>query len=336
MKNNWSKKATLLLAAICVALSVINSAVVKPKAAWLLQVDGVPIYRELYTYYLSEALRNPAYSDAAKDEKQRKALREDVARRCMAFIAVNSELHNMWQVLEQQYKAQVAERAGFLWRTFGDYYSAIGVGKETITQVATYKANQKQLFFSIYDAGSRKVPEQQIKDYFYRTHAAYEGLRVFRTALDATEDGGGERPMTAAESEALRKKLVALAEEINKGKDFFTACEEHAADLSYAAPSTAELRRGDADFTEAEFEKVRQLDPSKVTVLEFPGFFLLARGVNMGEGDNPREYYDPQRGECLWEMKQAEYAVLLEELTASYRADENEAAVEDLLDAWKW
>jgi hypothetical protein len=334
-KNNWSKKATLLLAAICVALAVINGALVKPQATWLLQVDGVPVYRELYTYYLSEALRDPAYKDAAQDAKQRKALRADIARRCMGFIAVNSELHNMWQGLEQQYKAQVAERAGFLWRAFGGYYSSIGVGKETITQIETYKANQKQLFYSIYDVGgTRTVPEQQIKDYFYRTHAAYEGLRIFHTTPDEAATGGAERPMTAAETETLRGKLTALAAEINAGKDFFAACEEHAEDLRYAAPSTAELRRDDPDFTEAEFEKVRQLDPSKVTLLEFAGFFLLARGVNMG--DSPEEYYEPQRGDCLFEMRQDEYAGLLEELTGSYRADENEAAVEELLETWKW
>lgn len=334
-KANWSKRATLLLAAVCVVLSVVNGAFNKPAQAWLLQVDGVPVYRELYAYYLSEALRNPAYKNADKDARKRKALRADVAKRCTAFIAVNSELHNMWLVLEQQYKADVAERTGFLWRVFGGYYASIGVGKQTITMVQTHQANRKQLFYALYDAGgSRAVPEQAVTDQFYRSHAAYEGLRVFLTAPDEESDEGAQRPMTAAEAKALKARLGEIAEEINAGGDFFSVCERYAEELSYTMPSFAELDRGDPDFTDAEFEKVRMLDPEKLSVLEFPTFFLLARGVNMGE--SPEEYYFPQRAACLWELKKDEYALLLEDLAATYQADENEAAVEKLLAGWKW
>ncbi len=345
-KTNWTKKATLVLAAICLALSVANGVFTKPQAAWLLQVDGVPVYRELYAYYLSEALREPAYRGAETNAEKRKALRKDVALRCTAFIAVNSELHNMWQVLEQQYKSQVSERTGFLWRVFGGYYRSIGVGKQTLYLVETYKANQKQLFYSLYDGGvpngddvfggggPRQVPEQMIKDYFYRTHAAYEGLRIFRTLPDEAGGAGAERPMTTQESAALKARLEAIAAEVNGGQDFFATCEKYAQELSYTVPSTAEFRRGDPGFNAAEFEKVRQLDPAKLTVLEFGGFFLLARGVNMG--DSPEEYYLPQRSACLWEMRQAEYASLLKQLTATYRADENEAAVDALLEDWQW
>jgi hypothetical protein len=74
-----------------------------------------------------------------------------------------------------------------------------------------------------------------------------------------------------------------------------------------------------------------------VTLLEFPDFFLLARGVNMGlDAETKEQYYAPQRADCLWELKQTEYKALLAELAATFKADENEAAVEALLADWKW
>ncbi|MDR2524775.1 MAG: hypothetical protein LBC83_01055 [Oscillospiraceae bacterium] len=337
-RTKWTKKATLLLAAVCLIFVSVQGAVA-PQAAgdWLLQVDGLPVYRELYAYFLTEALLDPAYAEAGADEVSREALRKEVTARCVAFVAINSELRNRWQVLGQQYKLQAAERTGFLWRTFGDYYSTLGISKQTLALVQTGKANEKQLFLAIYDAGGvRAVPEQQIKDAYYRGHAAYEGLRVFRTVVETAADGvtARERPMTAEESAALKGKLDVIAAEISAGKDFFAACEEHAETLSYAAAGSAEIRKSDPDFTEAEFESIRQLSPSAVRVLEFPGFYLLARGVDMGE--SPEEYYLLGREETLWEMRGAEYRSLLSDLKSSYHAEENVAAAKALLDAWEW
>ncbi|MCL2105852.1 MAG: hypothetical protein FWH26_02140 [Oscillospiraceae bacterium] len=327
-RTNWTKKATVLLAAICLALAVFSGVTARPGEVWLLQVEGVPVSRELYSYFLSEALQDPAYAESNADAqgrpKDEKALRADVAARCAAFIAVNSELRSRAQPLEAQYKMQVAERVSSIWRVFGPYYSAIGVSKQTITGVQEGILARAQLFRTLYDTGGpRAVPEEEIEAYFYGSHVAYNGLRVF---LTKTAEDGSEVPLAKAELDALREELNKLAEAVNDGTDFFAAAQEYGEALSYASPSPVVVHKSSGEYPEEAFEKVRALSPDKATLLEYPDFFLVAMGLNMRE--SREEYYLAYRDSCLRDLKYAAYEQTLEELFQSYRADENVAAVD--------
>ena len=337
MKTNWTKKATILLAAICVALAALSSFTPSGAQAWLLQVEGVPVSRAVYSYFLSEALRDAREDGQLKADgrpKDMAALRRDVKARCVEYIAVNSELRKMEIPVDQMLKSEVAEQTASLWRLFSGYYRSIGVDKQTLNAALTGRAARDQLFRALYDEGGKTpTPEESIEAYFYGNYLAYEGVRVLRTVM--SEDGE-LRDMDIPEAAALRQVLADFTEAANDAGDFYSAAkdEEFALALGYLPPSVTMVRKGTVDVSDADFEQLRGLRPDRITLLNLPGFFLVARGVNMRE--SPEEFYMGRRADCLWKLKGAAYEAALKEICKGFRADENAAEVERVYREWVW
>jgi len=333
-RSNLAKQATILLAAVCVTLVGIRAYSASLAQDWLLQVEGVAISRELYSFFLSEAL-----VEAERDESgvpiDMEALREETKARAAALVAINSELYNRRVTLDQLMKARVAERTSALWRVYGNYYTAIGVSKETIALVQGGLAGRDQLFRALYDTGgSRETSEERIQAFFYGNYAAFQGMQLFFTAA---EPDGTERMMTNTERLALLEAARDLASEVNReeGPDFFEASQQDrfAEAMSYATPAMHMVMRV-VDMPADRFEQVAGLSPERVSVLEFDDGLIIARGVDMRE--SPEEFYLVHRAECLRILESEAFEQALEELFAAFRADENVTAVDALLDGWDW
>lgn len=329
---NWCKRATILLSAVCVALVALSSFAAKAEDNWLVRVEGLPISREMYCYFYSQALAGTE-KDKQGQPKDPDAVREDAKRRCAAYVAVNSELHNRRKFLNQAMKVQAAERTAYLWRVFHAYYTSVGVSKQTLNAALAGEAAKNQLFLALYDAGGTfETPEDSIKSYFYGNFVAYEGLRVLYTK---TEADGTERPMTAPERAFLLVKMKAFVAQLNSpgAPDFYELAEDNAfaADLSYAMPDVAVIQKG-VDMPDEAFEKVRGLDPQKVALLELPGYVLVARGFNMRTDEE--SYYQGYRDACLRALKGGAFEANLQELYKAYRAEENVAAVDEVIRNW--
>jgi len=338
MKNfGWTKKLTLLLAAVCVALVSLSTFTPAGAQEWLLQVEGVPVSRAAYSFFLTEALRDARHSGQLKDDgrpKDMAALREDVAARCVEYIAVTSELRAMEVPIDQALKAQAADRTAFYWQMFGQYYRAIGVDKQTLNAVLLGQSARDQLFRALYDTGgARPTSEETLQAYFYGNFVAYEGVRVFRTAL--WEDGS-ERDMTPDEKADLKADLADLVEAANEAEDFYGVAQEErfAKALSYMAPTPAVMDKSAGEVSEEDFEKIRALPRDRYYLLDLEGFLLVATGIDMRESED--EYYLGYRSQCLWTLQGEAYAEALEELCAQYHADENVGAVDRLYREWAW
>ena len=327
-----AKQATVLLAAVCVTLVGVRAYSAMLAQDWLLQVEGVAISRELYSFFLSEAL-----IEAERDENgvptDMQALREDIKARAAALVAINSELYNRRVVLDQLAKARVAQRTSALWRVVGNYYTAIGVSKETVGLAQAGLAGRDQLFRALYDTGgSRETPEERIQAFFYDNYAAFQGMQLFFTA---TEEDGTERMMTNTERLALLEAARELAAEVNReeGPDFFEASQQErfAAAMSYATPAMHMVMRI-VDMPAERFEEVAGLSADRVSVLEFDDGLIIARGIDMRE--SPEEFYDVHRAACLRALESEAFEEALAELFAAFSAEENTAAVDALLDGW--
>ena len=336
-RTNWTKKATILLAAICVALVAMSAFTPSGAQAWLLQVEGAPVSRAVYSYFLSQAVRDARQNGQLNPDgspKDLSALRKDVAARCVEHVAVNSELRAMGVPIDQTLKAQAADRTAFYWQMFGRYYRAAGVDKQTLNAVLTGQSARDQLFRALYDTGgARPTSEEALQAYFYGNFVAYEGVRVFLTAL--WEDGT-ERDMTDQEKADLKADLEDLVTAANEAEDFYSVAQEErfAKALSYMAPTPAVMDKSAGEVSEEDFEKVRSLPRDKISLLELEGFLLVATGIDMRESED--EYYLGYRSACLWTMQGEAYAKALEELCAQFHADENVGALDKFYREWNW
>ncbi|MCL2299921.1 MAG: hypothetical protein FWC27_07220 [Firmicutes bacterium] len=336
-RTNWTKKATILLAAVCVALAAAAAFTPPGAQEWLLQVEGAPVSRAVYSYFLAQAIRDAKQAGRLKADgspKDLAALRKDVTARCVEYIAIGSTLREMEVPVDQVLKSQVADQTASYWRVFGRYYKSIGVSKQTLSAVLTGQAARDQLFRALYDAGGTKgTAEETIESYFYGNYLAYEGIRVFRKVM---EEDGTEREMDISEAAALRQTLQDFVQEANDSEDFYGAAQEEkfAEALSYGTPTVTWMRTGTAEFSEEDFKLLRALKPSEVVLLSLPGYFLVARGINMRE--SPEEHYLRYRADCLWKLKGALFEKELKAICGAYRADENVGAMEKFYGEWKW
>ena len=332
-RTNWTKKATILLAAICVALVSLSSFAPARAQDWLLQVEGVPISRAMYSYFLSQALKEAKRKPDGRPEDMA-ALRRDTAVRCVEYIAINSELRAMEIPVDQVLKSEISDRIAFYWQVFGGYYKSIGVDKQTLGAAITGQAAKDQLFRALYDTGGKRaISEDSLDAYFYGNYVAYEGVRVYRTVL--LEDGS-EREMDIAETALLRQTLSDFVTAANDAEDFYGVAQEErfAEALGYNTPTVTVVKKGTGDVSDEDFEQLRGLSPKKISLLNPPGFFLVVTGVDMRAEEDV--YYRGYRADCLRALKGREYAAALKELCKHFRADENVAAMDKFYAEWKW
>jgi len=281
LKINWAQKMTMLLAAVCATLVIVVSHAATDTPQWLLQVDGVPISRELYSFFLTQALVDTP-RDANGVPVNMLALREDVMARAEAFVAVESELANMGVSLDPVATARAVERTTALWRVFGNYFTAMGISKEVVGIGEMNLAAQDQLFRALYDTGgTRAVDEEMIESYFYGNFVAFDGMRLFFTVM---EEDGTERNMTQTERGILIDTMRAMLAELNRedGPSIYDIAqdEQFAPALNDALPAISMIRRG-VDLPVDQFDQVRNLSPDRFSMLEFENELIVARGVNM-------------------------------------------------------
>ncbi|MCL2531415.1 MAG: hypothetical protein FWE40_04590 [Oscillospiraceae bacterium] len=332
-RNNWTKYAQVLLAAVCIVLvALVANAHTLAQQDWMLQVEGIPISRQLYSYFIAQALAEVERDDNGVPLDMEE-LRAHAAAQAITFVALNSELRNQGVTLEPYMRAEVAQRTALLWRTFGHYYTRLGIDKEIVALVQDSIAAQDRLFRALYDTGGlREVPEESLESFFYGNFAAIDGLRL---PLRVIEEDGSERAMTQTERGILVDTMRAMAVEANRegGPPLLILAQEElfATAMNYAMPFAMVLRR-DLDLTSADFDRVMVLSTESVTVLELEHEVIVAHGVDMRE--HKEEFYYMHRAYCLRTMMLPAFEADLQLLFAQFTADENVAAIESLLNNW--
>jgi len=339
-RKNWIKQITIGLAVTGVGLAVLVGVLTAraEKNSFLLKVGKTQISREIYSYFVSEAISDGSVPLNKRGEpKDMKQLREEVKRRCIEFVAVQSELSSHKRSISQQLKLEAAERSAFEWRAFGAYYTSTGVDKPTVTGIWLGRSAHEQLFRSLYDdaASSRNVPEEAVQSYFYGNYAAVEALKIYPTVA---QDDGTERPMYIDERTTLRAQLDSLVQASNQEGAVFAlvaADENYAVPLNYATPAEMLLQKTDKDLPVEAFDLLKEWKPDTVSLLLVDNsYYLVGRGINMRE--TPEVYYAVHRNECLKSLRGVEYESLLKELFNRSKASENTKEVERLLKNWPW
>ena len=338
-RKNRIKQITIVLAVIGVGLAVLVGVLTaQSENSFLLTVGKTQVSREIYSYFVAEAINDGSVPlDKRGEPADMKQLREEVKRRCMEFVAVQSELSSHDKSISQQLKLEAAERSAYEWRAFGAYYTSIGVDKPTVNSVWLGRSARTQLFRTLYDdaASKRRVPEENVQSYFYGNYVAIEALKIYPTVA---LDDGTVRPMTVAERTNLRSQLDSLLQASNQEGAVFAlvaAEENYAVPLNYATPAELLLQKTDKDLPVEAFDALREWGSDTVSLLLVDNtYYLVGRGINMRE--SAEVYYAVHRNDCLWGMRGVEYESLLKVLFSGSKASENGKEVERLLKNWPW
>lgn len=131
--------------------------------------------------------------------------------------SVTESVNKSWEAdVVNYYGMQLPVETIYGYPTMGEYYEAIGIGKETLKDMELNKMKENELLVEIYtNEEGKKVPEEEINTYLKNNYANvkfievpyknYEGL-----SLDAEED--------AAEIKALKDRVKSYVDRFNGGE----------------------------------------------------------------------------------------------------------------------
>lgn len=168
------KKLLSLLIILSIVLCVLPSCSADGGKTVIEINDTTKIDDEIFSYFLNDVYYRQ--DNSAEMEYIERATSE-----CLEYAAVNTRFSMLGNTLSPNEKADVSKETNALWRIYGDYYSQIGVSKDTFFKIKQYEYFKESLRFALYDTnGTNPISEEYIKQYFTSN---YVGIKYFYEEL---------------------------------------------------------------------------------------------------------------------------------------------------------
>ncbi len=257
---------------------------------------------EIFSYFLNESYY--AQTAASDTEHIERATSE-----CLKYAAVNTRFSMLGKTLSPQEKADVSKETNALWRIYGDYYSQIGVSKDTFFKIKQYEYFKENLRLSLYDTnGSNPIKEDYIKQYFT---ANYVGIKYFYEELytvipDEKLQTMSEYERTAYESakNAAQRRyeyISSVATYVNSSvynmdEAFMAVTGQVSADISVSADVVS---RTGSSFSEEFVEAVFKQAVGSAFIITNPerSYIYFIERVDLL--DSKYDFYSKYRNDCL-------------------------------------
>lgn len=270
-----------------------------------LRVNGVKIDNEIYTYFES-TLKKDENGEVSED-----AVKSAVSR----YVTINSEFNNRGLAIDSDLKGDLSARVNDLWHLYGDYYTEIGVSKQTVYKIELSKEYESAILADYYsENGTSPVTEEELKSYFKEN---YIGIHFTTGYLFNADENGENVPMTDEQKNSVIASYNSVATLINEG----TVIEEAVASLSEDADVHDALINAfsDGTFPQGFFAEVNKIETEKATTVVIGDYIFLVQRIDVF--DSTYGYYDNNRTECLKRMKGEEFQGLVDEWSKNYTAE---------------
>lgn len=277
----------LILGCLC-SIMLFSSCDISSKKT-ILTINDVKISNDIFVYYLDRATVDLGLdADYSLLESQTVAL-------IYRYFKTNSLAQKENISLSTANKAAVSERVNADWAIYGDYYSRIGVSKETLTKVFTADAYRNALMLKYYGkGGSREVSEGQLYANFQSNYVVFQAITGY---LTETDENGNISPLSQNDAETLFLKFKNIMETVNSGEQ---SMEDAAAYLvSTGLPGAVQtfvLHKDDTTFSEGFFEEIQGLEKRKATIIYTNEHIFL---IVVGETNAQSPYFNDVKNDIL-------------------------------------
>lgn len=289
------KKVISLLLVVVLLATALCSCSVPTK----IKVNGVKIDNEIYTYF---------ENTLEKDEND-KVSEDSIKNAISRYVAINSEFNNLGLSVDSEQKLTLSESVNDLWHLYGNYYSEIGVSKQTIYKIELSKIYESLLLADYYS----NISEDEIKTYFKEN---YMGIRFVNGYLFNIDENGSSVPMTDEQKNALIASYNSVVTLINEG----ALIEEAVASLDENAEvySTLINAFSDGTFPQGFWNEVKKIETGKVATVTLDDYIFLVQRIDVF--DKTYGYYENNRTACLEAMKGDEFSKVIDNWSKNYVA----------------
>ena len=274
-----------------------------------LNVNDTPLDSEIFTYYLDEAFN--ALPDGTQEEKINYAV-----QLCIHYVAVNSTFSGAPAELLPAEQKETSDDTNVLWRMYGNYYTSIGISKQTFAKVQLnkrYTEKLREYYFG--EGGAEEVPADTLREYLGAHYVAFRTVSIPKKTVDVY---GNEKDRNETEEQALREKLTAGLSAINdNGTSIESVYATFVSDRNGDREQYSEVVTDGTDHAySAEFvDAVRAIDVGKAAVLDYGDALYLVYREDIRADEDIFEAY---RGECLAALTETDLLAKIDEIGRAY------------------
>lgn len=302
--NTAAKRIISLITVICCVLSIFlfSSCDISKKPS-ALTINNTEISDDVFAYFL----------DCAANELGENAIYETVKERACAlagkYYKTNSLAHGFGLTLSTAQKVAVSEKVNAHWNIYCEYYSGIGITKETLTKVFSADAYRDLLLNYYYgEGGVNEIPVSRIYANFRTNYIVFQAITGYFTETDTA---GNTIRISQNEIETLILKFQNMSNMVNSGEQTMEeACEYLSASGYPSSVQTVVLHKDDTSYPEGFFKKVQSIETQRVSVIGSNEYIFL---VLRGEIDSNSSYFLDKKTDIIKEIVGNDIDTLIEE-----------------------
>ena len=280
---------SILLAACCLISALAFSGCTLADKGTAMEINGVEISDDVFTYFLDKAVVNLGVNAPLK------SLKEKATAYAETYFKTNSLAHSRGVTLTTAEKAAVSEKVNAYWGIYGEYYTKIGVTKETLTKVFTADSYREALLVHFYGAGGEEeIPLARLYAQFKTNYIVFQAITGY---LTETNTNGQTIKINETDREALVLKFQNMSSMVNAGEQNMEQAADFLAESGYqASVQTVVLHKDDTSYPAGFFEKVKNTESRRATIIGSEEFIFL---VLRGDADTNSTYFNEKRTEMI-------------------------------------
>lgn len=298
------KIISVLLALACILSVLVLSSCGDAERNVGLKLNGVAISNDVMTYFLDKAHAE------LEDGEQYEATKAKTVALASTYFKINSYAHEKEIVLNTAQKASVSEKVNAYWGIYGDYYTKIGVTKQTLTKVFTADAYKDELILDIYgEGGEKEVQLARLYAQFRTQYIVFQAINGYFTKVD---NSGNSVRLSDNEIEAIVLKYQNMATLINAGERTMDEAADFLEESGYeSSVQTVILSRDDnISYPAGFFDRVSAIEPRIATVIgTSENIFLVLKG----EVDATSSYFTEKKTDMIREIVGDEIDITVEQ-----------------------
>lgn len=283
------KILSIILAICCLVSTFIFSGCSLTDTGTAMEINGVEISDDVFTYFLDLAV-----VDLGVDAPL-KSLKEKATAYAETYFKTNSLAHSQGITLSIAEKKAVSEKVNAHWGFYGEYYTKIGVTKETLTKIFTADSFREALLVHYYGTGGEEeIPLARLYAQFKTNYIVFQAITGY---LTQTNLNGQTVKINETEKEALILKFQNMSAMVNAGEQNMEQAADFLAESGYqGSVQTVVLHKDDTSYPPGFFEKVKNTESRRATVIGTEEFIFL---VLRGDADTKSTYFNEKRTEMI-------------------------------------
>ena len=283
------KILSVILSISCLISTLVFSGCSLTDKGTAMEINGVKISDDVFTYFLDLAVVDLGTNVPLK------SLKEKATTYAETYFKTNSLAHSQGVTLTIAEKAAVSERVNAYWGIYGEYYTKIGVTKETLTKIFTADSFREALLVHYYGTGGEEeIPLTRLYAQFKTNYIVFQAITGYFTQ---TNINGQTVKINETEKEALILKFQNMSAMVNAGEQNMEQAADFLAESGYqGSVQTVVLHKDDTSYPPGFFEKVKSTESRHSTVIGTDEYIFL---VLRGDADTNSTYFNEKRTEMI-------------------------------------